>query len=171
MSLTLLGAMGYDKGVFWQQPWLALILIMSVSYAALFGASVVKRAFVASIGRSKAKEEYLLKILKSAESIIAATPDTSQLEEALLEKLGARQKQLLGYARLSEILFAASCLFLCFCSIWQPDDYYCFSVVTCLGLLIEFHAQRYYVASVAPTMLLHGFLTGRIRQLEDGYQL
>lgn len=171
MTITPLSALAFEGGILWKQPWLAFILIMSVSCAAIFGASVIKSTFIAVVGRSKAKKEYLIRILESAKSITAETADTSQLEEALLEKLGKRQKQLQGYARLSETLFAASCLFLCFYRIWQPDDYYCFSVVTSLGLLIEVHAQRYYVASVAPTMLLHGYLTGRIRQLEDGYQL
>ena len=158
----------YDNGIIWQQPWLAWGVMVICYLVAVFSSTTIQRCLGWGLSHSKHRSRYIDRIKLSAHRLSYEISDTSALREALIHRFEIRKKALLHRLRASEIAISTAILMVIFSYKWDALDVYVFVSFAVFGVLFQILNYNFYIAKVAPSWLLHGFLSNSFVQLEDG---
>lgn len=166
---TPMQTLRYDDGAIWRQSWSSWLMLLFCYFTSVFAAALIQRFTNDVMTKSKHLKKYLIRIRKSADSIAQELDDTTSLVAALLARFNARKKALIIRFRVSETVTATWILWFLLISKWDRLDIYIFCLFTALTFLTQIATFRFYIANVAPTWLLIGFLTKSHVQIEDGF--
>lgn len=163
------GVFSLENGILWEQSWAFWILLILTTIGAVLATTLAHQAIVSQAKKSSFRSNFLFNIQKSSESIRRALPNSTAMEEALLKKYNSRKKIVLAQLKLSEMLIAVGFISMCFISKWSFEDILVCATLLLFGWLLEKSSYRAYIRLVAPSYLLHGYLTNSIYDLEDGF--
>jgi hypothetical protein len=169
LTTAPLSTLNIPEGTLWQQPWALWGLFIAVLAASLSAAGLVRQAIISILRSAQHKPNYLDRIRHSAAKIKTSVTDWHPLADTILERYKRQRKIMQVKARAAEALLALATVMLCYSFSWKGLDGWLCAVFLVFGLALEFSAHRYYLARVAPSYLLYGFLTERFVELDDGY--
>lgn len=169
LSLSPAQLVQFSSGLLWNAPSAAWFLMLATSWGAIYVALSFRKVLIHSVTHSRYKPQFVDTIAQSAERIRAELPDVSAISASLQDRYQARKRRLQYQLQGSEIVLSCAVLFGFFVSTWCVEDAVAFLLMLALGLAIELGCHRYFVTAVAPPMMLHGLLTNRFSDIEDGY--
>lgn len=169
MKFTPQGSLSVNDGLVWTRPWAWWVLFAIILFGATLASRLLRMVVVNRTLSSPNKLPYLSSIDLSARQIKQALNDTKKIEEALLKKYSLRKRVCIVQSRVAEVLTGLSFISICFVVQWAYEDFLLFLISLLGGALVEISSYRYYIRAVAPSYLLHGYLTDSFVQIDDGY--